>query len=78
MSGIVRSLWAVVLPKSEMTVHILTKTHTFTVTSNNFLAGGGNSFVAFKGALNKVNGSVDLDLFMQYLQARSNTIVISS
>jgi 5'-nucleotidase len=40
---------------------------TFRVTVNNFLAGGGDNFTAFKDGTDLVTGRIDLDAFVDYL-----------
>lgn len=42
-------------------------TATYSVTCNNFLAGGGDGFTAFKSGLNQVGGPVDLDALIEYV-----------
>ena len=37
------------------------------MTVNNFLAGGGDNFTAFKGGTDLVTGRIDLDAFVDYL-----------
>ncbi len=44
---------------------------TYRVTVNNFLAGGGDNFVAFKSGTDITGGGVDLDAFTAYLGAHS-------
>ncbi|MEU9120187.1 bifunctional metallophosphatase/5'-nucleotidase [Streptomyces sp. NPDC048506] len=45
---------------------------TYRVAMNEFLAGGGDGFPAFKGATNKYVGASDLDAFTAYLTAHSS------
>jgi len=40
---------------------------TYTVTSNNFLADGGDNFTTFKSATDKVVGGTDLDALVEYV-----------
>ncbi|WP_082043639.1 bifunctional metallophosphatase/5'-nucleotidase [Mobilicoccus massiliensis] len=44
---------------------------TYRVVANSFLADGGDGFIAFKGAKNKVTGGLDIDAFTAYLGAHS-------
>jgi len=39
----------------------------YTVTANNFLADGGDNFLAFRGATGKVVGGTDLDALVEYV-----------
>jgi 5'-nucleotidase len=41
----------------------------YRVTVNNFLAGGGDNFTAFKDGTNLLTGVIDLDAFVAYLEA---------
>jgi 5'-nucleotidase len=41
----------------------------YRVTVNNFLAGGGDNFTAFKNGTNLLTGVIDLDAFVAYLEA---------
>jgi 5'-nucleotidase len=43
----------------------------YRVTVNNFLAGGGDNFAAFKDGANLLTGRIDLDAFVDYLGANS-------
>lgn len=45
---------------------------TYRVAANEFLAGGGDGFVAFKDGTNKRVGASDLDVFNAYLTAHSS------
>ena len=47
----------------------ISKTDTFTVTCNNFMAGGGDNFTSFKAGLGPVVGPSDIDALVQYVQA---------
>ncbi|MFE0045902.1 bifunctional metallophosphatase/5'-nucleotidase [Streptomyces albireticuli] len=47
-------------------------TKTYRVAANEFLAGGGDGFVAFKDGTNKRVGASDLDVFNAYLTAHSS------
>jgi 5'-nucleotidase len=40
----------------------------YTVTCNNFLAGGGDNFLAFKEGTNQVGGPIDLDALIEYVE----------
>ena len=42
-------------------------TASYTVTANNFLADGGDNFIAFRGATDKVFGGTDLDALVEYV-----------
>jgi 5'-nucleotidase len=44
--------------------------HVYRTVVNNFLAAGGDNFPAFKGGLNMVNGPVDLDALVNYVEAQ--------
>jgi 5'-nucleotidase len=41
---------------------------TYSVTVNNFLAGGGDNFTVFKSGLNQVVGSTDIDALVAYVK----------
>ena len=41
---------------------------TYSVTCNNFLAGGGDNFTAFKEGSNQIGGAVDLDALIDYVK----------
>ncbi|WP_035351551.1 bifunctional 2',3'-cyclic-nucleotide 2'-phosphodiesterase/3'-nucleotidase [Fictibacillus gelatini] len=43
---------------------------TYTITTNNFLAGGGDSFLTFKEGKNQVVDIVDLDALVKYVKAK--------
>jgi 5'-nucleotidase len=43
---------------------------TYTVTANNFIATGGDGFTVFLGATGNVGGPIDLDAFIDYLEAQ--------
>ncbi|WP_210408419.1 5'-nucleotidase C-terminal domain-containing protein, partial [Allokutzneria sp. NRRL B-24872] len=45
---------------------------TYRVAMNEFLAGGGDGFPAFKDGKNKLVGASDLDAFTAYLGAHSS------
>ena len=45
---------------------------TYRVAMNEFLAGGGDGFAAFKDGKNKCVGPSDLDAFTAYLTAHSS------
>lgn len=40
----------------------------YTVTCNNFLAGGGDNFLAFKEGTNQIGGPIDLDALIEYVE----------
>jgi 5'-nucleotidase len=44
------------------------KAATYTVTANNFIAGGGDGFTVFLGGTGNVVGAIDLDAFVSYVQ----------
>jgi 5'-nucleotidase len=44
---------------------------TYSVTCNNFLAGGGDNFTAFKEGKNQIGGPVDLDAITEYVETHS-------
>lgn len=44
------------------------KAATYTVTCNNFLAGGGDSFTVFKSGLNQVVDAADIDVLVAYIK----------
>ena len=44
---------------------------TYTVTCNNFLAGGGDGFTVFTQGTNNVGGAVDLDALIAYIEGLS-------
>jgi 5'-nucleotidase len=44
---------------------------TYTVTCNNFLAGGGDGFTLFTQGTNNVGGAVDLDALIAYIEGLS-------
>jgi 5'-nucleotidase len=46
--------------------------HTYRVTVNNFLAGGGDGFPALAGGTNQLNGVLDVDAFTAYMTATSS------
>ena len=46
----------------------INKAATYTVTTNNFLAGGGDSFTVFKSGLNQVVDAADIDVLVAHLQ----------
>lgn len=41
---------------------------TYTVTTNNFLAAGGDGFTVFKSGLNQILGAFDIDVLVAYLK----------
>jgi 5'-nucleotidase len=43
-------------------------TASYTVTCNNFLAGGGDNFLAFKEGTNQIGGPIDLDALIEYVE----------
>ncbi len=45
------------------------KAATYTVTTNNFLAGGGDGFTVFKSGLNQVVDAADIDVLVSYIQS---------
>ncbi|HIJ88653.1 MAG TPA: hypothetical protein HPP97_13405 [Desulfuromonadales bacterium] len=44
------------------------KAATFTVTTNNFLSGGGDGFAVFKSGLNPVIDAADIDVLVSYIR----------
>jgi 5'-nucleotidase len=44
------------------------KTATYTVTTNNFLSGGGDGFTVFKSGLNQVIDAADIDVLVSYIK----------
>jgi 5'-nucleotidase len=49
----------------------ISKTTTYRVAMNNFMADGGDNFTVFKSCTDPLGGSVDLDAFVAYLQKHS-------
>ena len=47
---------------------LIDKSATYTVTTNNFLSGGGDGFTVFKSGLNQVVGSADIDVLVAYIK----------
>ncbi len=45
---------------------------TYRITTNNFLAGGGDGFGGFTSGTNLLNGELDIDAFVAYLTAHSS------
>ncbi len=48
---------------------VIDKNGTYTVTINNFLAGGGDNFTVFKNGLDQVVDAVDMDVLVSYIQS---------
>ena len=46
------------------------KTATYTVTTNNFLSGGGDGFTVFKSGLNPVIDASDIDVLVSYIRSQ--------
>jgi 5'-nucleotidase len=44
---------------------------TYTVTTNNFLAGGGDNFTVFKSGLDQVVDAADIDVLVSYIKGLS-------
>jgi 5'-nucleotidase len=44
---------------------------TYTVTTNNFVAGGGDGFTKFLSGTNQVGGPIDLDVLIAYVKAHT-------
>jgi 2',3'-cyclic-nucleotide 2'-phosphodiesterase (5'-nucleotidase family) len=53
----------------------LKQTASYTVTCNNFLAGGGDNFLAFKEGSNPIGGPVDLDALIEYVEHLGSVVV---
>jgi 5'-nucleotidase len=49
----------------------VTATGTYRVAANSFLAGGGDSFTAFRSGSGQVTGPVDVDTSVEYLQGKT-------
>ncbi len=47
---------------------LLDKSATYSVTTNNFLAGGGDGFTVFKSGLNPVIDAADIDVLVAYIK----------
>jgi 5'-nucleotidase len=47
------------------------KAATFTVTTNNFLSGGGDGFAVFKSGLNPVIDASDIDVLVSYIRSQA-------
>jgi 5'-nucleotidase len=47
---------------------------TYSVTANNFIATGGDGFTVFLGATGNLGGPIDLDAFIDYLEAQPQPI----
>ena len=47
---------------------LIDKAATYTVTTNNFLAGGGDGFTVFKSGLNSVIGAADINVLVAYIK----------
>ncbi|MGD9503462.1 MAG: 5'-nucleotidase C-terminal domain-containing protein [Syntrophobacteraceae bacterium] len=47
------------------------KSATYTVTTNNFLAGGGDNFTVFKSGLDQVVDAADIDVLVSYVKGLS-------
>ncbi len=47
---------------------------TYSVTCNNFLAGGGDNFLAFKEGTNQVGGPIDLDVLIEYVHEHGSIV----
>jgi 5'-nucleotidase len=45
------------------------KAATYSVTTNNFLAGGGDGFTVFKSGLNQIVDAADIDVLVSYIQS---------
>jgi 2',3'-cyclic-nucleotide 2'-phosphodiesterase (5'-nucleotidase family) len=46
----------------------------YSMTVNNFLAGGGDNFTALRNGTNLVNGPIDLDALVTFIQAQAQPI----
>jgi len=46
----------------------LNPTAIYSITCNNFLAGGGDGFTTFVGGTNQIGGPVDLDAIIDYTE----------
>lgn len=67
--------WDAALPVGSRIVEIhdaagtaLNPTATYSITCNNFLAGGGDGFTTFVGGTNQVGGPIDLDALIEYTE----------
>lgn len=47
------------------------KAATYTVTTNNFLSGGGDGFTVFKSGLNRIVDAADIDVLVSYIKGLS-------
>lgn len=66
--------WDASLPAASRVVEVrkdgvaIDKAATYTVTANNFIAGGGDGFSVFLGGTGNIGGPIDLDALLAYLQ----------
>lgn len=56
----------------------LSKTDTFTVTCNNFMAGGGDNFIGFRDGLGPTVGPNDVDVLVDYVKSQVQPITPSA
>jgi 5'-nucleotidase len=67
--------WDNSLPAASRVVEVrkdgvaLDKAATYSVTANNFIATGGDGFTVFLSAANPIGGPIDLDAFIDYIEA---------
>jgi len=76
--------WDNALPVGSRIVEVrkagiaISKTDTFTVTCNNFMAGGGDNLTVFKAGLGPTVGPADVDVLVDYVMSQSQPIVPSA
>jgi 5'-nucleotidase len=44
---------------------------TYSITTNNFLATGGDGFTVFTQGTNQIGGPIDLDVLIEYIEAHN-------